>query len=364
LTTDERAQLVIEERVPLSPRTTLELGGQARYFVRAEHEHTVVAALRWAQERSLPVAILGGGSNLVVSDAGFDGLVIAIALRGVHSRVRGACVEIEAAAGEPWDALVAHCVERDLAGVECLSGIPGLVGATPIQNVGAYGQEVAQVISSVRVLERGALQPHTLGPEQCGFAYRDSAFKRNPERCVVLSVSFALRLSGEPSALAYAELARALELRAGGAAASLQQVRATVLELRRAKSMLLDADDDNRRSAGSFFLNPIVTAEHADRVAQTAVAAGLIAGPGELPRHPAPDGKVKLAAAWLIERAGLHKGERRGAVGISTRHALALVHHGGGSSAELLAFAREIQARVRQRFGVALELEPVLLGSW
>jgi len=355
---------VIEERVPLAPLTTLGLGGSARYFVRAEHEATVQGALRWAAERSLPVAVLGGGSNLVISDAGFDGLVLAIALRGVHSRVRGSCVEIDAAAGEPWDALCAHAVERDLAGIECLSGIPGLVGATPIQNVGAYGQEVAQVISAVRVLDRASLQLHTLGPEQCGFGYRASGFKRNPERCVVLAATFALRLGGEPS-VAYAELARALSLRAGsagGAAPSLQQVRACVLELRRGKSMLLDASDENGRSAGSFFLNPIVDAELADRVAETAVAAGLIARSDELPRYPAADGRVKLAAAWLIERAGFRKGERRGAVGISSRHALALVHHGGGRSAELLAFAREIQSRVQQRFEVSLELEPVLLG--
>jgi UDP-N-acetylmuramate dehydrogenase len=329
--------------------------------VRAEHEATLLDALRWAAERSLPVAVLGGGSNLLISDAGFDGLVIAIGLRGVHSRVRGSCVEIDAAAGEPWDALCAHAVERDLAGLECLSGIPGLVGATPIQNVGAYGQEVAQVISAVRVLDRASLQLHTLGPEQCGFGYRASAFKRNPERCVVLAVSFSLRLGGEPM-VAYAELARALSLRAGSAAPSLQQVRECVLELRRGKSMLLDPSDENGRSAGSFFLNPIVDAELAERVAASAVAAGLIARSDELPRYPAADGRVKLAAAWLIERAGFRKGERRGAVGISSRHALALVHHGGGRSAELLAFAREIQDRVQQRFELSLELEPVLLG--
>ena len=357
----EQAELVIEERVPLAPRTTLGLGGAARYFVRAENEATVIAALRWAQERFLKVALLGGGSNLVVNDAGFDGLVIAIALRGVHSTVRGSSVQIDAAAGEPWDELCAHCVERDLAGVECLSGIPGLVGATPIQNVGAYGQDVAQVIAAVRVLDRASLQLHTLGPEQCGFGYRDSGFKRNPERTVVLSVSFALRLGGEPS-VAYAELARALALRAGDSSPSLQQVRDTVLELRREKSMLLDPGDENGRSAGSFFLNPIVASEHAERVAETALAAGLIASAGELPRYPAQDGKVKLAAGWLIERAGFAKGERRGAIGISSRHALALVHHGGGTSAELLSFAREIQTRVEQRFAVALELEPVLLG--
>jgi UDP-N-acetylmuramate dehydrogenase len=307
----------------------------------------------------VPATLLGGGSNMVVSDAGFPGLVIAAAQRGFEITVRGASAWLTVAAGEPWDDVVARCVERDLAGLECLSGIPGLSGATPIQNVGAYGQEVRETIASVRVLDRKSLRVHELSPRECGFRYRDSAFKRDPERCAVLSVTFALRLGGEP-AIAYAELARALAVRA--AAPSLREVREAVLALRREKSMLLDARDENARSAGSFFTNPIVSAAEADRIAQRAVDARRIAHAGQMPRYLQVDGAVKLAAGWLIEHAGVKKGERRGAVGVSSRHALALVHHGGASSDELIALARSVRDRVRAEFGVALVPEPVFVG--
>ena len=345
--------------MPLAPLTTLELGGNARCFVRAESDATLIDALRWASARGMQAAILGGGSNVVVSDAGFDGLVIATAQRGVEVVLRGATAEITAAAGEPWDELVALTVERDLAGLECLSGIPGLVGATPIQNVGAYGQEVAMAIRAVRVLDRATLRVHELEPGECGFGYRSSAFKRNPDRCVVLSVRFALRLGGEPL-VTYAELARALG--AANAAPSLAAVRDAVLELRRGKSMLLEPGDENRRSAGSFFLNPVVDAATAEHVVQHALDVGWVARAEDVPRFPADGGQVKLAAAWLLERAGARKGERRGAFGISSRHALALVHHGGGHSAELVAFARELRDRVRAEIGVELAAEPVFLG--
>jgi UDP-N-acetylmuramate dehydrogenase len=281
-----------------------------------------------------------------------------MAQRGVAVALRGARAEITAAAGEPWDALVAMTVERDLAGLECLSGIPGLVGATPIQNVGAYGQEVAQTICAVRVLDRATLEVHELEPSQCGFGYRTSVFKRDPERCVVLGVRFALSVGGEPK-VAYAELQRAL---GAGSAPSLSRVRAAVLALRRGKSMLLEPGDDEARSAGSFFLNPVVDAATAERVVQHALARGWAARADEMPRFAADDGRVKLAAAWLIERAGARKGERRGAFAISSRHALALVHHGGGNSAELVAFARELRDRVHAQFGVELVPEPVFLG--
>jgi len=349
----------MERDVPLAPLTTLELGGAARYFVRAHDEPTLIDALRWADARALPVAILGGGSNLVVSDAGWDGLVIAMAQRGVAVALRGASAELTVAAGEPWDEVVALSVERDLAGLECLSGIPGLTGATPIQNVGAYGQEVAMTISAVRVLDRATLRVHELEPAQCGFGYRTSAFKRGPQRCVVLQVRFALRVGGEPLC-AYPDLQRVLASRC--AAPSLADVRAAVLELRRSKSMVLDPADENRRSAGSFFLNPIVDAAEAERVVALALARGWAARADDVPRFAADDGRVKLAAAWLIERAGARKGEQRGAFGISTRHALALVHHGGGRSAELVAFARELRDRVRAELGIELEPEPAFLG--
>jgi UDP-N-acetylmuramate dehydrogenase len=348
----------LREHEPLAPRTTLQLGGPARFFVTAHDDASVIEALRFAQTQTLPVAILGGGSNLVVSDAGHPGLVIAMAQRGVSFVDQGDHAELTAAAGEPWDDLVAATVERGLAGLECLSGIPGLAGATPIQNVGAYGQEVAQTVSAVRVLDRQSLTERTLSPAECGFSYRDSALKRDPERYVVLSVTFSLVRGGAP-ALRYAELQRALGARS--AAPTLAEVRQTVLELRRSKSMVLDPSDENRRSVGSFFMNPVISQRAFAALREQALHEGLVSSETELPAYPAPDG-VKLAAAWLIERAGFTKGERRGAVGISSRHALALVHHGGGSSRELLALAGEIRDRVRARFGVTLVPEPVLLG--
>jgi UDP-N-acetylmuramate dehydrogenase len=349
----------LRECEPLAPRTTFELGGEARWFTEVTSEAQLIEALRWAQRETVQVAILGGGSNLVVSDAGFEGLVIKIALRGVTVSLQGSTALLTVQAGEPWDDVVAMSVERDLAGLECLSGIPGLAGATPIQNVGAYGQEVAETIAELRVLDRMSLRVQALDPANCGFRYRDSAFKRNPDRCVVLSVSYALRLGGDAT-VAYAELARALAART--AAPGLSDVRDAVLALRRSKSMLLDGKDDNHRSAGSFFTNPVMTSADADRVAERAVQDRIITQASEMPRYPAEEGRVKLAAAWLIERAGIRKGDRRGQIGISSRHALALVHHGGGSSAELITFARRVRERVRDQFGVELVPEPVMLG--
>jgi UDP-N-acetylmuramate dehydrogenase len=353
--------IVIRDGVALAPFTTLELGGPARHFVEAEDDAAVVEALRWAEARQLPVAILGGGSNLVVADAGFAGLVVRIGSRGRQFKAAGGEVAVTAAAGEPWDALVAEAVSRDLGGLECLSGIPGLVGATPIQNVGAYGQEVADTIRSVRVVERGSWQIRELPPEACGFGYRDSAFKRDPGRFVVLAVSFALRPGAGP-ALRYRELCDSL---AGRERPTLAEARATVLALRGKKSMLVTEGDPNRRSVGSFFTNPIVGAAEAEAVAARAVAAGAIRTPAEMPRWPAASGAVKLSAGWLIERAGISKGMRRGPVGVSTAHALALVHHGGGSTAALLELAREVGDAVHARFGMTLLPEPTMIGvAW
>jgi UDP-N-acetylmuramate dehydrogenase len=342
--------------VPLAPLTTLELGGPARFFVRAEDEATTVEALQWAKGRGLPVFVLGGGSNLVVADAGFEGLVLQVALPGLSFRAAGGEVVIDAGAGQPWDALVAEAVGRGLAGVECLAGIPGFVGATPIQNVGAYGQEVGDTIRRVRVLDRATLAVTELEATDCGFGYRDSNFKRTPDRHVVLAVTFALRPGGAPT-IKYPELRQAL---AGDP--SLADVRSTVLALRRRKSMVIDPADENRRSAGSFFMNPIVPAAEADRIAKHAVAEGLVADASQVPRFPAAGG-VKLAAGWLIEKAGITKGFRQGPVGISSRHALALVHHGGAKTADLLALARIVRDTVAVRFGVRLVPEPVLLGA-
>jgi UDP-N-acetylmuramate dehydrogenase len=344
--------MVIRDGVPLAPLTTLELGGPARHLVDATDDDTIAESLRWAEARRLPAAILGGGSNLVVADAGFDGLIVRIETRGLRFEAVGDEVLVTAAAGEPWDPLVAETVGRGLGGIECLSGIPGFVGATPIQNVGAYGQEVAETIRSVRVLERGTWRTRELAPAECRFSYRDSAFKHDPQRYVVLGVTFALRAAAP--ALRYRELADAL---AANARPTLAEARATVLALRGRKSMLVVPDDPNRRSAGSFFTNPILEAREAGAVAARAGAEGMT-----MPRWPAPGGRVKLSAGWLIEQAGISRGLRRGTVGVSSAHALALVHHGGGTTAELLALAREVAAAVQARFGVTLVPEPTFLG--
>ena len=354
--------MTVRDGVPLAPLTTLELGGDARHFVEAADEDAIAEALRWADARGLPVLILGGGSNVVIADRGWDGLCVRIATRGRRFDESDGSVLATAAAGEPWDDLVAESVARGLAGLECLSGIPGLVGATPIQNVGAYGQEVADTIRSVKVLDRASKQVHELPPDACGFGYRDSAFKRahadGRDRHVVLAVTFALRPGGAPT-LRYRELAEAV-----GAAPrpTLAETRATVLALRRRKSMVIADGDPNRRSVGSFFMNPIVSAAQADDVAARAVARGAIAAAADMPRWPAPGGAVKLSAGWLIERAGIRKGHRRGAVGVSTAHALALVHHGGGSTAALLELAREVGDAVHAQFAMTLLPEPTMIG--
>ena len=357
--------LRLTQNVPLAPLTTLELGGPARWLTEVTDETELVAALEHAQSQGLPVFVLGGGSNVVFADAGFPGLVIRIVSRGVsftESPTDRELMLVEAAAGEPWDALVAFTVARGLAGLECLSGIPGSVGATPIQNVGAYGQEVSETIVSVRVFDREQGRARNLDPQECGFSYRDSEFRRHPERHVILSVAFGLRAAG-PAPARYPELAAALARQSGSTPPSLADVRATVLALRRRKSMVIDPADPNRRSVGSFFTNPIVSTELADSVAARAVAQGLVASAAEVPRFAAGEGKVKLAAGWLIERAGVARGWRRGAVGVSSAHALALVHHGGGSTDELLALARDVRGKVMERFGIELSPEPIVVGA-
>lgn len=349
--------LDVQQDVPLAPRTTLELGGSARHLLEVTQEPDLVEGLRWAAIRELPVLVLGGGSNLVVRDGGWDGLVVQMGLRGLDlDRPTG---RLRVAAGEPWDEVVVQTVHAGCAGLECLSGIPGSAGATPIQNVGAYGQDVAEVISAVHVWDRRTQQRRVLPPSACGFGYRDSAFKRDPEAAVVLAVDFQLRPGGAPT-LRYAELSRAFE---GAGPPSLVEVRQRVLELRRGKSMVIEPGDPNRRSAGSFFTNPVVEAAVAEALAEQARREGVVARAEDVPRYAVEGGRVKLPAAWLIEAAGLRKGERRGPVGISSRHALALVHHGGGHTRDLLALADEIVARVRSRFGIELRPEPVLVGT-
>jgi UDP-N-acetylmuramate dehydrogenase len=352
---------VVREDVPLAPLTTFELGGPARFFCQMASSEDAVWALRWAADHDLPVFVLGGGSNLLVSDAGFPGLVVQLTARGTEFRSDGDRVVLEAQAGQPWDDAVAAAVARDLAGIECLSGIPGTVGATPIQNVGAYGQEVADTLRSARVLDRRTLQVRELAAAECGFSYRNSIFKREPGAAIVLSASFLLRPGGQP-AIAYRELADAL---VGRARLSLSEVREAVLDLRRKKSMVYAANDPNRRSAGSFFTNPIVDADQAAKLVEQALGENLVQAPDEVPQYRLPDGRVKLAAGWLVERAGIARGLRMGSVGVSSRHALALVHHGGGCTADLIRLAVHVRDTVALRFGITLAPEPVFLGvTW
>ena len=338
---------------------SLRLGGCARYLVTAEDEDSVVEALRWAEQRGVAAAIISGGTNLVVADQGFDGLVVKMAQRGVAVEKRGALARLTAMAGEPWDGLVEQTIRENWAGAECMSGIPGLAGATVVQNVGAYGQEVSNIVVSARVLERGTGTIREIGAGECGFGYRDSGFKRRPGAAVILAVTFSLKTGGSPT-LTYPELQRALGK--SGAAPGLKEVREAVLRLRREKAMLWSEGSESGYSVGSFFTNPVVSAARADQVTSSAIKLGLAKSAEEVPRFAAAGNTAKLSAAWLIERAGFPRGYRAGRVGISSRHALALVHHGGGTSAELVAFARQVRDAVKERFGVDLTPEPAFLG--
>jgi UDP-N-acetylmuramate dehydrogenase len=331
----------------LADLTTLRLGGPPARYVEAADEPAIIAAVRAADE---PLLVLAGGSNLVVADAGFPGTVVHITSRGV--RARGNVLEV--AAGEPWDPLVERCVAAGLAGFECLSGIPGSVGATPIQNVGAYGQEVSGTIVSVRAYDRVLDAVLSVGADECGFSYRSSSFKRTPDRWVVLAVTFELERRSDSKPVRYAELARTLGI-AEGERAPLADVREAVLALRRRKGMVIDPADPDSVSAGSFFTNPVLDA---------AAFAQLEERAGEtLPRFPQPDGRVKTSAAWLIERAGFARGYGDAAtVAISDKHTLALTNRGAGTTAQLVALAREIAAGVRDTFGVELVPEPVFAG--
>ena len=342
------------ENVSLERYCTLGVGGPARYFLELRDETGLLDGLAWARRRGLPFRVLGGGSNLVVADEGVAALVARIALRGVASREVNGAVELTAAAGEPWDDLVRASVERGWAGLECLSGIPGLVGATPIRNVGAYGQEVSDTVTTVRVLDTEGGEIRTLTAAECGFGYRDSRFRSvEPERWVVLSVTYRLRPGGAPT-VRYADVERHLAARRI-AAPTLADVRETVLAIRRSKSMVLDPRDPNRRSCGSFFTNPIVSAADCARVE-------TLARDPAMPRWVQPDGRVKLSAAWLIERTGFSRGDADGAVGLSTRHTLAVVAHEGARARDVVAFAAKLQTRVLERFGVRLTPEPVFWG--
>jgi UDP-N-acetylmuramate dehydrogenase len=345
--------------VLLSDLTTLRLGGPAARYVEAHSEDAVVDAVRAADRDGEPLLVLAGGSNVVVADAGFPGTVVRVATAGVTRTG----TELEVAAGAAWDPLVAACAAGGLAGIECLSGIPGSVGATPIQNVGAYGQEVSETIVAVRALDRASGAIEELDPQACAFTYRSSAFKRHPGRWVVLAVRFALHASPLSAPIRYAELARALGVEVGEPA-PLERVREAVLALRRGKGMVVDPGDPDSTSAGSFFTNPVLDAgAFAALERRAAQRLGPDARP---PAWPEDGGSVKTSAAWLIERAGFRRGHGDPAgIAISSKHTLALTNRGAGTTAELVALAREIAGGVRDAFGVELVPEPVFVGhAW
>jgi UDP-N-acetylmuramate dehydrogenase len=336
----------------LRDHTTLRLGGPARRWVEATTEREVVEAVRRLDAASEPVLVLAGGSNLVVADEGFEGTVVKVATRGVAPDSDDpddlAClgaVTVTVAAGESWDALVARAVDAGWVGIEALSGIPGSVGATPIQNVGAYGQEVSETLASVRTWDREQGRLRTFAAADCGFGYRTSRFKEEPGRFVVLDVTFLLKQGTLGAPVQYAELAAALGVE-HGERAPLADVRAAVLKLRSGKGMVLDPEDHDTWSAGSFFTNPVVAAAQ--------VPEGAPAWPQE--------GGVKISAAWLIEQAGFRKGYGGDRLSLSTKHTLALTNRGSATTADLLALAREIRAGVESRFGIRLVNEPVLVG--
>jgi UDP-N-acetylmuramate dehydrogenase len=342
----------ILENVPLAPLTTLGVGGPAKYFANARSEEDVAALLAWADTQGEEVFILGGGSNILVEDSGFDGLVVKIDIDGIDfTDEDDGTVLVTAGAGEDWDGLVATCVDRDLSGVECLSGIPGTVGGTPVQNVGAYGQEVSETIVSVRCFDRAERRFVELTRADCGFAYRKSIFNTSErDRYVVLSVVYRL-VKGGRAKIAYKDL----QERFKGRDPSLTETRDAVIAIRKGKSMVIDPSDPNSRSAGSFFKNPIVETHVARLIAEEI-------GVERVPYFAAGDGMVKVPAAWLIEQAGFAKGFALGNAGISANHSLAIINHGSATSAEIIALKELIQKRVCEKFGVSLQPEPIFVG--
>ena len=341
----------VQENVPLAPLTTIGIGGPARFFYRATIVDEIRAALDWARERELRVFLLGGGSNLLISDAGFDGLVVQLDLRGITVESEDEYAMVKVAAGEPWDPFVGYAVEHGWAGIECLSGIPGSTGATPIQNVGAYGQDVSETVARVEVLDRTTGLVTWFTNWDCRFGYRSSLFKNyERDRYVVLSVTFRLRRGGA-AAVKYPELQRYVDER-GIALTDLRGVRQAVIAIRKRKGMVIDPADPDTRSDGSFFMNPVLPTGDYELFAQRAPDA---------PHFPS-GGDVKLSAAWLIEHAGFQKGFVYGNVGLSTKHTLAVINRGGGTAAEVVELVQLIQGKVRERFGVELHPEPNFIG--
>jgi UDP-N-acetylmuramate dehydrogenase len=344
----------VQENVALAPLTTLGVGGSARFFVRAVSVGEVEEAVAFARAQRLPLFVLGGGSNLLVSDRGWDGLVLQVGFLGIDERREHSEFFFEVGAGVDWDTFVAHCVARNLGGVECLSGIPGSVGGTPVQNVGAYGQEVSETIAAVLAFDLAENRVRELTAAECGFRYRGSIFNGSQRgRYIVLRVTYQLTSDRKPS-LGYADLQKYFS---GRGTPTLAEVREAVLAIRASKGMLIIAADPDSRSAGSFFKNPVLSAAQHDELVRRVAERGL-----EVPSYPALSQQRKVSAAWLVENSGFRKGYVRGKAGISSKHALAIVNLGGAAAADIVALKDEIQAGVELAWGVRLEPEPVFLG--
>jgi len=343
------------ENVPLAPLTTLKVGGPARYFVEAKSAAEVAEAVNFARSRDLPLFVLGGGSNLVVSDAGWPGLVLKLAVSGIEECTGNGETLFEVGAGEEWDKFVARAVARNCAGVECLSGVPGSVGGTPVQNVGAYGQEVSETIESVLVFDLKDGQVRELCAEACGFQYRTSIFNTSERgRFIILRVTYRLTPGGKPR-LEYADLKK--HFAGFQQTPSLTSIREAVRRIRAAKAMLITAGDEDCRSAGSFFKNPVLSADQYDELTRRATAKLL-----QVPSYPALDAQRKVSAAWLVEHSGFSRGYSSGRVGISRKHALAIVNRGEATAADILGLKEHIQQRVEELWGIQLEPEPVFVG--
>ena len=345
----------MQENIALAPLTTLNIGGQARFFVRAEEVEDVEAAVAFADDKNLPLFVLGGGSNVLVSDKGWPGLALQIGISGIDHSHERETIRFVVGAGEEWDAFVALCVSRNIAGVECLSGIPGSVGATPVQNVGAYGQEVSQIIASVQVFDLATKQVREMNAEDCEFGYRSSVFNtRERGRHIILGVTYELRHGGPPN-LQYADLQNYFASREE--TPTLSDTREAVRKIRAAKGMLITPGDPDSNSAGSFFKNPVLTASQYEELTRRAKERNL-----EVPSYPALSQQKKISAAWLVENSGFSKGYTKGRAGISSKHALALVNRGGASASDIMALQNEILKRVEDTWGTRLEPEPVLVG--
>jgi UDP-N-acetylmuramate dehydrogenase len=347
--------MLLEENISLAPLTTFKVGGPARFFIEAITTEDAREAVDFAHSKNLPLFVLGGGSNLVVSDKGWPGLVLKIGIPGIREVSKSNGTLFEVGAGEEWDKFVGHAVGKKYAGVECLSGIPGSVGGTPVQNVGAYGQEVAETIDSVQALEVETLKIKEIAKQDCGFSYRTSIFNSTQRgRYIILKTTYSLRLNGAPK-IEYADLKKYF---AGWSEKpTLADARDAVRKIRASKGMLITPDDPDCQSAGSFFKNPILSAEQHDELIRRAAIKGL-----QVPSYPALETQKKVSAAWLVEHSGFSRGFIAGRAGISRKHALAIVNRDNATAADIIALKEEIQSRVKDIWGVRLEPEPVMVG--